>query len=402
MSRAAVRLAALALLAAAPPPAWASTLQAPSVVEIRLHGNTSIPDEEVLELAGAAVGDPADEEALAAIRARLEDSGRFESVRVERRFRSLTGTEEVVLLIEVVEARGVAGKLLFLPILAGSEEEGFVYGARVSGHDLLGGGEILSLPLTWGGVRRAALEVQRDFGNTRVGGFAQLRSWENPHFELRDERAGGGIWLQRRLADSLWGRVHAERHAVEYAGGDDALTVYGASATLDTRPGMAHPWRGAMASVGWERVDPRDSDAVSRWRIRGAAYRRLGRPILRVAGSYISASGPLPPWERALVGGAGKLRGYEAGRFAGDRAAYGSVELRTPLNSPLAAIRFGVSVFWDVGAAWNAPRTIDEVRFRHGVGVGLYAVSPLGALGVDIGFDLEGGKRIHIGTGVEF
>ena len=48
-----------------------------AVVEIRIHGNYSIPDEEVMSLAGIAVGDAAESWVLDAVAQRLRDSGRF-------------------------------------------------------------------------------------------------------------------------------------------------------------------------------------------------------------------------------------------------------------------------------------------------------------------------------------
>ena len=55
-----------------------------TVVEIRIHGNNSVPDEDVLELAGIAVGDFVDSAELDAVAGRLETSGLFETVEVHK------------------------------------------------------------------------------------------------------------------------------------------------------------------------------------------------------------------------------------------------------------------------------------------------------------------------------
>ena len=52
---------------------------------------------------------------------------------------------------------------MFLPIVSFADGYGFTYGGRVSTVDLLGIDERLSVPLTWGGTRRAALEFERPF-----------------------------------------------------------------------------------------------------------------------------------------------------------------------------------------------------------------------------------------------
>ena len=94
------RTSAAAFLAMEPIP----TAQA--VVEIRVHGNQSLPDAEVLALAGVTVGDPAGTDLEETVRKRLEASGRFETVEVRRLYRSLTATNRVALVIVVRERPG--------------------------------------------------------------------------------------------------------------------------------------------------------------------------------------------------------------------------------------------------------------------------------------------------------
>ena len=83
--------------------AFGAPVATETVVEIRIHGNNSVPDEEVLELAGIAVGDFVDSAELDAVARRLATSGRFETVEVRKRYRSLTATDRIALVIVVRE-----------------------------------------------------------------------------------------------------------------------------------------------------------------------------------------------------------------------------------------------------------------------------------------------------------
>jgi hypothetical protein len=148
--------------------------------EVRVHANVYLSDEQVLQIAGVTAGSPIGAGDLAAIQKRLEDSGRFDAVEVRKRYRSLTDATDIALVLVVHERPGVTSasssvnpildpfrrfqsRLMFLPILSYADGYGLTYGARFSTVDVLGAGERLSLPLTWGGTRRAALEVERTF-----------------------------------------------------------------------------------------------------------------------------------------------------------------------------------------------------------------------------------------------
>ena len=63
---------------------------AETVVEIRVHGNLSLPDAEVIDLAGVAVGDAAGPGLAEAVRKRLQASGRFETIEVRRLYPKFT------------------------------------------------------------------------------------------------------------------------------------------------------------------------------------------------------------------------------------------------------------------------------------------------------------------------
>src|SRR5262245_53062711 len=85
------------------------------VTEIRIQGNYRTPEEDVRKLAGIQIGDEVDDEAIGVVQQRLEKSGRFDEVRVLKRWRTLDAGGDVVLLILVTErpsgAAGILGHL---------------------------------------------------------------------------------------------------------------------------------------------------------------------------------------------------------------------------------------------------------------------------------------------------
>jgi len=133
------------------------------IIVVRFHGNYSISDDEMARLADVRPGAVLDEASLAEIKNRLVRTRKFEWVEVSKRYRSLSADDEVVLVITVKEKPPARSKFMFMPILSGSDEYGFTYGGRFTSIDLLGAKERLSLPVTWGGIRRAALEASGIF-----------------------------------------------------------------------------------------------------------------------------------------------------------------------------------------------------------------------------------------------
>ena len=89
--------------------AWVSVVgaahaQASLVIEdVRVHGNHSTPDEEVLRIAAIVVGVPLESGAVDAARRRLVDSGRFSSVEIRQRSRSIEDPTRVALIVLVAE-----------------------------------------------------------------------------------------------------------------------------------------------------------------------------------------------------------------------------------------------------------------------------------------------------------
>ena len=144
-------------------------------------------------------------------------------------------------------------------------------------------------------------------------------------------------------------------------------------------------------------------------RLDARAYAAAGRQAVLAARLFFAgASAPLPPYERALLGGSpaagGTLRGWPAGVAVGDRIAAASIELRLPLTSVLSEGRIGLRFFYDTAAAYGADSPIQEAVFRNGAGAGVFFLPPRFGfpMSIDVAGDPEGGVRVHVSAGFGF
>lgn len=139
------------------------------------------------------------------------------------------------------------------------------------------------------------------------------------------------------------------------------------------------------------------------------AYRAVGGQAVLAARLYFAgASAPLPPYERALLGGSpaagGTLRGWPAGVAVGDRTAAASIELRLPITSVLSEGRVGLRFFYDTAAVYDAGRSIRNARFVEGAGAGVFFLPPRFGftVSIDVAGDFAGGVRAHATAGFGF
>jgi len=404
----------------------------PEVIgEIRIHGNAFLSDKEVLDFAGIAVGQLLPADGIEAITKRLKDSDRFESVEVRKRYRSLTDTTDVALVLVVHEKPGVRSaiggvdipgvpgavarpvgrlrsKLMFLPIISYADGYGFTYGGRVSTVDLLGIDERLSVPLTWGGTRRAALEFERVFKTgplTRIESSFGVWNRENPRFEIRDQRVELNGRAERVFADVLRAGVDASRSTISFGILDDDLWTIGTSLRVDTRLDPAFPANALFVTGGWTGMHFRTiPDRVNRLTGDARGYLRVFRQIV-VAGraSYTGTDASLPPYERLLLGGSSTLRGFDTGAFAGDRMLSTSAEVRVPLTSVLNGAKLGITVFTDAGKAWDVGSSMDQAEWHRGVGGGLFLIASIVRINLDIARGLKtGDTKVHLSSGFTF
>ena len=396
-----------------------------TVREIRVHGNAYLSDEDVITLAGVSVGSPLGASDLDAIRERLKNSGRFESVDVRKRYRSLTDLSDVAIVLVVHERPGirtvddgpsavfnpirrVKSRLMFLPIITYADGYGFTYGGRVSTVGLLGIGERLSVPLTWGGMRRAAIEFERPFDRgplTRVESTFAIWNRKNPRFEIRDQRVELKGRAEKVLADVVRLGVDASRSTISFGDLDDRLTTFGTNAAFDTRGDPAFPSNAVLISAGWSALNFRSvPDRINRYTADVRGYLRVYRQAV-VAGraQYVAADATLPAYERLLLGGSSTVRGFRTGAFDGDRTLATSAELRVPITSVLSGAKLGVTAFVDAGQIWNVDQPREDVEWRRGVGAGVFLIAPLVRINLDVARGLKtGDTRVHLSSGFTF
>ena len=396
-----------------------------TIGEIRVHGNAYLSDEDVIKLAGISLGGPATETDLEAVRRRLKDSGRFDTIEVRKRYRSLSNAADVAVVLLVHERPGIRSasdapsavlnpirrmksRLMFMPILSYADGYGFTYGGRMSTVGLLGVGERLSVPLTWGGVRRAAIEFERPFKRgplTRIESSVAIWNRENPRFEIRDQRIEVKGRAERVLADLVRLGVDASRATISFADLDDRLTTIGANVALDTRGDPAYPGNAVLISTGWTGLNFRSiPDRINRYTTDARGYLRLYRQsVLAGRAQYVTADATLPPYERLLLGGSSMVRGFRTGAFDGDRTLVTSVELRAPITSVLNGAKLGFTVFADAGKVWNFGQSLDDVEWHRGVGAGVFLIATIVRLNLDVARGLKTGEtRVHLSSGFTF
>jgi outer membrane protein assembly factor BamA len=387
--------------------------------EIRVHGNYNTSDSEVIRLSGLTLGQALGPSTMDEARARLEGSGRFVAVEIRKRYRSLDADSHVALVIIVQEypvpedtpsalrpLRRTFGSAMFLPILDYTDGYGLTYGGRASFVDGFGKGGRLSVPLTWGGTKRAAAEFEKTIASgpiDRVTVSASISRRTNPHYEIDDDRREATIAVSRRVAQAVRAEAHAGISGVTFGQIEDRSTLYGADVTLDTRADPVFPRNAVFAGAGWEHLDFRTGSPVNRFRFDARGYVGLvGQSVLSLRARFARADRALPPYERFLLGGAETLRGYRAGSFAGDALAAASVELRVPISSPLSFGHTGVDIFADVGAVADRGTPFRDTRFHPGFGGGVFMLASIFQINMDVAVRRGGGVRLHVMSGFRF
>ena len=397
-----------------------ATPQAPETVsEVRISGNYRTPDAIVLELAGVIIGQPIGEAGIEAIAERLRRTGRFRSVEIRKRLRSLTATDQVALIIIVEEypstakgggvpnpLRRLGDSMMLIPTLDYADGYGLTYGGRISFVQVLGKQGLIAVPLTWGATRQAAVELDTTLNGgpfRRLHAGASLVSRNNPGFDVRDFRksvwvdAATPTWkstsvgLRGGWSDVAFGTIH------------DHITTYGAGLIVDTRDNPAFPRNAIYASAWWNGLSPDTGSAINRYHLEARGYVGcIGSTVLSVRASSDTADAPLPTYEKALLGGVDSVRGFRAGSFVGDNMAAASVELRIPLHSPMNLGQSGLTVFADAGKVYDHDTRFADAKARHGVGVGWYVRAPLVQLGIDVAHGAGSGMRAHVTAGLRF
>jgi outer membrane protein assembly factor BamA len=389
-----------------------------TIREIRIHGNHTTPDADVLGLSGLKTGDAATDVTLAAAEHALRKSNRFDEVEVRKRFRSIDDPSDILVVIVIDERPGVSADNLtpgfgtrlrsavqWFPILNYAEGYGLTYGIRAALANPIGEDSQLAFPLSWGGERRAGVELERSFDDqrTRAGVAVWLNRRVNPFFDVPDRREQ--VRFEADHAVVSWMRVGAGARIAHVEFGDSYTarhTAGGPHVTFDTRINPLYPRNAIHTRIDWERV-AFETGSAGRWKTDARGYIGVApRTILALRGQFVRSDSTLPDAEQSLLGGADSLRGYRAGHRAGDNLAAVSAEVRVALNSPLRASLFGVRGFVDAGAVWNSGTRLADQRFERGVGGGIFMGAAVVMLNLDVAWPEEGDPRVHFGLGIRF
>lgn len=415
----------------------APTRLAPIVSEIRLHGNHTTPDDEILKLAALVPGQRIEPDGIEAALQRLRTSGRFSDVEIRQRSRSLADAGPVALIILVTERAAIVAvdtglppipgplsrlrhQTMFLPIVRFDDGYGLTYGARTA---IVGGQRSstrLSVPATWGGTRRVALEAEHGITRPRLRLAGSVGIWrqEHPFYREGEVRRVAALEISHRVRPLLGVGVLGSVSGVSFGGVNDRMTSGGVFAELDTRVDPLFPRNAVHARTQWSRVafrnvpgsgDPRSgapesgSRVRSRWRHDIRGYVGVWRQIVLAGRAQLDLTdGRLPAYEQRLLGGAGSLRGFRAGSFVGDNLVAGTVEVRAPFTSPLRLWSLGGSVFHDIGRTYDHGERFRDGRLDRGVGAGVFLLTPIVQLQVSVARGIDRGTRAHVSSGVSW
>ena len=183
---------------------WGQTQSKEEIITaIVVHGNQVVTDEEVLKIAGITVGAPYTSKTIDEVTARLKAARKFESIEVLKRYASVDDFSKITVVINASEGavritnmlpgmgvlggpkvvksnkwRGVMGMAVF----DAEDGYGLTYGVRLAYPKVMGPRSRLSFPFTWGGTRKAGVELEKSFTSGAIsrvefgGGIQQRRN----------------------------------------------------------------------------------------------------------------------------------------------------------------------------------------------------------------------------------
>jgi len=407
----------------APQPQGPDASQAPradteTTVAIQIHGNTITTDDEIRAMTGVAVGASFDAGTIDAVAGRLKATKRFQSVQVLKRYASISDTSQVILVVIVdegpvrIETTGDSekptrvvksgrGHLMFLPVLNFEDGYGFTYGARFAWPEPFGKRSRVAFPLTWGGEKRAAAEIDKTFEHgplTRITGGGGISQRTNPFYDQDDTR--DRIWGRGEREFTRWLRAGASVgwQRVSFLGGVDEFAHGGADVVFDTRVDPVLPRNAVYARAAYEHIA-----GANRGEFEGRGYVGLfGQTVFAVRAQSMIADRSLPPYLKPLLGGMSNLRGFAAGTDAGDALAAASGELIVPLTSPLGVGKIGVSAFVDTATVWDHGQRLADQPWKEGVGGSVWFSAAFIRVSLAVAHGIDASTRVHFGANVTF
>jgi outer membrane protein assembly factor BamA len=369
------------------------------------------------------IGDPFSAATIADVTARLRASKKFHEISVLKRFASISDPTKVVLVvivnegavrvdapdvpgspISVVRKRGLQ-KLMVMPIIDAEDGYGTTFGARLAVMGVAGRQSRLSFPLSWGGMKRAGVEIDRPFARgplSRVSAGGALQRQRNPAFLENDDRRR--LWgrAERVLGPVRLGATAGWQH-VSFAGERDSFRSVGGDVAFDTRIDPVLPRNAVYARASWEHLKFASGGDTNRTQFEGRGYVGLvGQTVLALQAVREDADRRLPRYLKPLLGGFSSLRGFKAGSFNGDTLVSGSAELRIPLSSPLEVGKFGVSIFVDAGTAYDKGARFRDQPLQTGVGASAWFVAAMFHVGLSVAHGRGADTRVNFGAGFTF
>jgi outer membrane protein assembly factor BamA len=341
---------------------------------------------------------------------------------VLKRYASITDPTQIVIVIIVDEgqvkieltgdedhpARAVRSRtppLQFLPLLFYEDGYGLTYGAQLAAPEPLGKDSRVAVPLTWGGNKRADIELQKDLTHAPVNRIrigSGFLGRENPFFERDDNRVRMWARVERDVTDSF--RVGAETgwQHVSFLGQDSTFTHAGGDAVFDTRADPMLPRNAVYGRAAWEYVSLAEG-GFNHVNLDGRGYLGLFRQnVFVVRAQWDDADKARPLYLQPLLGGMDNLRGFEAGTAIGDTLLTTSAELRMPLTSPLSIGKLGLQAFVDSGTVYNKGERLTDQPFKTGVGGGVWFSAAIFHLNLVVAHGIGSGTRVHFGGGLSF
>jgi outer membrane protein assembly factor BamA len=398
-----------------------TTVEQETVTAIQVHGNTFTSDDEIRRLAGIDIGARVTETTLTEVAARLRATKRFENVEVLKRFASIADASQVLIVIIVDEgavhiersgdpdhpARVVRSRrlgLMFLPILGREDGYGITYGVRLARPDIAGRQIRLSFPLTWGGEKKAGIELDKAVAHKSLdrimaGGSVSRRT--NPFYDRDDDR--GRVWVraERAIASSLKAGATGGWQRVSFFDVQDRFAQAGFDIAFDTRIDPALPRNAVYVRAAVDRLTVQHG--VTRSDIDARGYvGLLGQTVLALRTLRQDSTKPLPPYLKPLLGGMSNLRGFASGTAAGDTLMALSAEAIVPLTSPLDVGKMGVSVFTDAGTAYDKGARLTDQTLKRGYGGSLWFAAAFLRLNIAVAHGHGSTTRVHVGGSVSF
>lgn len=397
--------------------------------DIRVHGNHITADVEVIRLSGLTKGASVTAETVARAEQQLKSSGKFDDVQVLKRFASIEDPTQILIMLVVNEGpvqieipdmpdasgvfrpkivrRGIGKKLMYMPILDGEDGYAVRFGVRVAYVPSARSQTRLSFPFTWGGERRAGAEWEKGFAHGRLQFGGALTSSKHPFYNQTDARRQA--WARAEVSAM---RMHfgstASMQRVNFGGAVDQLKSVGVDATIDTRLDPLFPRNAVLMTGKVEQVRVSTDggtarDPFVRTKVDGSVYLGLVRQVVLVARAVREdASQAQPLYFKSMLGGMSNLRGFETASFAGDTLVAGTVELRSPISSPVSAGKLGVRIFADAGTVYDKGQRYKDQTLKRGYGAGLFITAAVFHLNLDVAHGKGAGTRVHFGGGFSF